>query len=231
MSNRPEAAEAVHWFVTTAVHNNKLLSAKGKHTDVVKDVGVIEKLESLGCNREVLLNTISYAIELPNLYPKFKASDLEKLGDDINDLLKRIKKFTPPGINLPVLREVNGKMMLEAVPIGGDLHISDDFVKDLRAKGQAYTRMAELCRSGVIPDFATFRMIAHLWPLIYVNAATGKPRYSLVSELLSYTNIQRSSRVLRRSFELIQKRYPGIVRWLEIMPNVLQETASFGFGT
>jgi hypothetical protein len=231
MSGVAEANEIIHWFVITAVHNNELLKVKGKYEDIAgRAFAAIDPLEKLGCDRAVLLNTVLYAIKLPTLYPKFTASDLEKLGSDIDDVLNRIRRFTPRSISLPFVEEDKGKMMLTMAPTGGDLHLSEEMESELRRKAQAYKRMAQLCSSGAIPDSATFRRIAHMWPVIYVNSATGEPHCKLVANLLEHTEIQRSARDLRRSFQSIQKRFPGIVNWLGLLPLELQVTASFGLG-
>src|SRR5258708_32004105 len=100
-----------------------------------------------------------------------------------------MKDLTPPSINLPFIEESEGKKILITSPAAGDLHLSEEIESELRHKALAYKRLAELCASGVIPDSATFRMIANMWPLIYVNSVTGKPRWSLVSRLLEFTEI------------------------------------------
>jgi hypothetical protein len=232
MSGVAEANEIIHWFVITAVHNNELLKVKGQYQELAsRAFAAIDPLEKLGCDRAVLLNTVLYAMKLPTLYPKFTAGTLEKLGLDIEEVLNRIRRFTPPSISLPFIEDNEGKVMITSALTAGDLHLSQEIESELRRKAQAYKRMAQLCSSGVIPDYATFRRIAHIWPVIYVNAVTGNPHCKLVANLLEHTDeIERTDRDLRRSFQSLQKRFPGIVQWLGIMPNVLQITASFGLG-
>jgi hypothetical protein len=92
-----------------------------------------------------------------------------------------------------------------------------------------YKGLAHLCNLRLIPTRATFRRIAYVWPLVYVNSCTSdpEPHYAAVSRLLEFAGVEKDSRQLKKAFLSVREKYPEILEWLKLATRVLQEVASF----
>jgi hypothetical protein len=207
--------EIVHWIVWTAVHDDRLLAVKRKLQAFANDKDVAE-LQACGCDKEMLLNTVAYGAQLPTLYPPFTAMELKELAKDVESVLFRMKTLTP-SIALPWLHDAgDGTQVVTTQPTGGGLHVWPELEQDLLNKAKMYKGLAHLCNLRLIPTRATFRRIAYVWPLVYVNSCTSdpEPHYAAVSRLLEFAGVEKDSRQLKKAFLSVREKYPEILEWL-----------------
>lgn len=222
-----EVVEVTTWTILTALHNPALLAKKGEFLKQVGGEEVVAKLVSLGCDEELLLNSLVFAAWLPQFYPPLMAAELKRLADDTERLLREMKRLTP-SIALPWLDETDdGRKELVWEPTGGDLHVWPWLEKELRAKVSLYRRLGTLCTLRQVPTKATIGRIAGIWPVAYVNSCTGQPHYALVSKLLDCTPEGKNPKQLREAFLSVREEYPHLERWLLLATRVLQRTVSF----
>ena len=219
--------EVVHWMVITAVHDPGLLAVKGKFASELARNDDVKELQRLGCDKDKLLNTLAFANRMPALYPPLGAEALRNLARDLKDIVTRMKRFTP-SVALPWIEESDGRQFLTWKPTGGDLHIWPELERELQLKAAAYKRLARLCRMGMIPDRATFRRFAFVWPVQYINSCIHEPHYAAASRLLCLTGIKKNPKQLKVAFLLVREQDPSVLSWMGLATSFLHETVRFG---
>jgi hypothetical protein len=219
--------EVTTWAIITALHNPALLAKKGEFLKQVDGEEVVAKLVSLGCEKELLLNTLVFAAWLPEFYPPLIAADLNRLADDTERLLREMKRLTP-SIALPWIEESDdGYQELVWKPTGADLHVWPWLERELLGKVSLYRQLATMCTLRQVPTKATIGRIAGIWPVAYVNSCTGEPHYALVSKLLDCTPEGKNPKQLRVAFLSVSEEYPHLERWLVLATRALQQAVCF----
>jgi len=218
--------EIAHWLVLTAIHHPMLLALKGKlQSDLARNEDVI-KLEKLGCDKSRLLNVLAFANAMPFLYPPLEANTLRELAKDLGSVFRRMKAITPSSALLWSKEGADGRQFLAWVPTGGDLHIWHDLETEVHHRANMYTELARLCAQRRVPSRATFRKLAYLWPVQYVNSTLQKPHYVALSKLLAHVSIDKNPKQLKVAFTSAQTEYSSILRWMDLAITFLHETAS-----
>ena len=110
----------------------------------------------------------------------------------------------------------DGSLEIVWAPTAGDLQLEPWVEKSLLQKAALFEELAAMCTAKEVPSRAEFASIGHIWPLVYVEAKTGKPRYSLVARLLQEANVdgEMTGRRLREAYVSIKKRHPAVLHWL-----------------
>lgn len=226
-SQSREIEEVIHWITITALHDERLIAVKGKLLhDLVRDPDAA-KLEALGCNKALLLDTLAFAVEMPKLYPPITAADLKDLAKDVESVLHRMKTLTP-SVALPFVHDTpDGKQAMTFEPTGGDLHVWPELEEVLQRKAQAYRRLSQLCGQRLVPSHATFQRLAYVWPAVYVASCTGEPHYASVSRLLLFAGITKTPKQLKVAFTDARKQYPHVLHWIEVATEMLQAVSGY----
>jgi len=215
--------EVVHWLVITAAHDPRLRAVKDEFAIELAKNDDVTELQRRGCEKGKLLNTLAYANRMPALYPPLSANALRNLARDLKDIVTRMKRIAP-SLALPWAEESDGGHFLTWKPTGGDLHVWPELERELRGKAGAYEELSRLCRLGKIPDRATFRRFAFVWPVKYIDSCTGHPHYTAASNLLCLTGTKKNPKQLKVAYRLACKEYPSVLGWMELATSFLHET-------
>ncbi len=217
--------EVPEWIITTALNNSQVVAAKGSLQKLIRkdENPTLSKLVHDGCDDDVLLNTIAFAAELPNLYPPFSAQELRELAKDVESVLSRMRRLTP-SIALPIVTTTSkGKNELRLEPTGDVFHVWPQLEHDLCLKIAAYKMLAQLCTNHEIPTRAEFKTITCVFPLLYVRRKIGEPRFAAVSRLLEFAGISKNAKQLRIALRKAETKYSAALFWMETAIGFLQQ--------
>lgn len=180
--------------------------------------GATEKLEALGCKRSALINAAVLGSLARKLYPPIGAEQLRELAKKIRSTVWAMKQMIPPVVVPQGQILKDGSLEFELEPAGGDMQLEPWIEERLLLKATIFEQLSAMCKAKDVPSRAEFGRVGHIWPLVYVEAKTGEPRYALVARLLQETNVDggMTGRRLREAYVAVKDNYPETLRWLRL---------------
>ena len=189
-----------------------------------QDLIVKESFKALvkkGCDPELLRQCMAHARALEGLYPAIEVGKLRTLAGRIDLVLQGFDELMPSRL-IPLVDD-NEPGTLKLVPISGDFHVSGDLRRELIRKAGVCRHIVEYARTGQIPRRDDLRQLAHVWPALYVEQATGSFIYALVAQLLqdarfegnmTESSLSRSMRKVRSKFSsCLHMMLPALKFW------------------
>jgi hypothetical protein len=228
-----DVADAIHWILMTALHDQRLLAVKGSLLREYGEDNDVVTLQDRGCDKEKLLNVLAFTKLLPDRYPPIFAEELRSLADDIDGkggVLTRMRKYDP-SYSLPLIedRQTDYEETNVWLPIAARLYLGSELEQDLEKKAELYRKLARMCTERKIPTRKTFRKLAYLWPLAYVNhCCNGLPHFTLVSNLLLFIKVDKGPRQLRDAFRVVEHQNPEILAMFVFATDWLQDAIISG---
>ena len=81
--------------MATAMHDPRLRAARGKFADKLDRNEDVDELQRLGCNKEVLINTLAFANVMPAVFIPMEANASRNLARDLDSIVNRMKRLSP----------------------------------------------------------------------------------------------------------------------------------------
>jgi hypothetical protein len=244
----PNEEAVLHWLLMSTLNDGRLDLVINRMTHELGEVADDEELQRHGCRKDVLAFTLALAWEITRLssksqsgamglqrkkgrkgrsakrlYPNLSASKLQKLARDLSNVLDRMKDVIP-AVYFSALegeRQEEGEFFSNTR--GGVLHVTEELERELKTKINAYAELASYCRLGAIKSQATLRTIVYIWPVVYINSVTNKPHFRNASELLQKVGITKDEAQLQKIFSTARKKYPRVLKWLEVWTTVVHK--------
>jgi hypothetical protein len=177
-----------------------------------------EELEALGCRRRALITAAILGTKAREFYPPIDAERLRNIAAKLRSDVREVNKLVPQ-ILVPegqILKD--GSLEIVMAPAGGDMQLEPWVERSLLNKATLFEELAAMCTAKEVPSRAEFGSVGHIWPLIYVEAKTGKPHFSLVARLLQETGVDgdMTRRRLREGYVSIKKNHSAVFSWLRL---------------
>jgi hypothetical protein len=212
--------EVMGWLLLTMLYSPQLLDKK---KSVLAEIGSItrgatKKLEALGCKRGALITAAIIGTRARDFYPPFDAEKLRNIAADIRSAVREMNEIVPQVLVPHGQIQKDGSLEIDMNPAGGDMQLEPWVQQSLLDKASLFEKLAAMCAAKEVPSRAEFGRIGHIWPLVYVEATTGRPHYALVARLLQETgvDVDMTGRRLREAYVSVKESHFATLRWLRL---------------
>lgn len=223
------AEAAYQWLVVSMLHDPRLLEVRDGYSRRIPEAATAE-LESHGCNRTTLLNTIACGRRLSGLLPPITARKLRRLTTDCDKLREAMIELSQPAPRVwatgLVFDEEDRQVSIDtsADPARCSWYCDSQLAADLLSKAAGYRELAKMCQARRLPTRANIARFGYIWPVVYVNACCGEPHFREVARLLQLTGQRKTEQQLRATFNELRSEQSWILDWLKNATSYLEAT-------
>jgi len=224
------AEEVSRWLIVSILHDRRLLEERNRFKRKILPASTA-KLERLGCDRMILLNTLAYGQRLPGLHPQFVARKLRKLASDCEKLLVEMLSLSPPGCITWVTGIASSGPSELVIKTSSDPAACSWFcdprlAHELSSKAALYREVATMCQARRLPTLWNVFRFGYIWSVAYVNACTGDPHCELVAPLLNLIGDGKTEQKLMATFNDLRIEQPWILECMQRATEFLESVGS-----